>query len=144
MINNDTTELLKECYSGIKMGITSIDEVLNSVNDSNLKSTLQKARSKHEELEEKTHALLLEYNDNGKEPNPIAKGMSWLKTNVMIAVKDNDSAIADLMIDGCNMGIKSLNRYLNKYKAADECSKDIAKKLISTEEKLISDIKSYL
>lgn len=144
MINNDTTELLKECYSGIKMGITSIDEVLNSVNDSNLKSTLQKARSKHEELEEKTHALLLEYNDNGKEPNPIAKGMSWLKTNFMIAVKDNDSAIADLMIDGCNMGIKSLNRYLNKYKAADECSKDIAKKLISTEEKLISDIKSYL
>lgn len=144
MINNDTTELLKECYSGIKMGITSIDEVLNSVNDSSLKATLQKARSKHEELEEKTHALLLEYNDNGKEPNPIAKGMSWLKTNVMIAVKDNDSAIADLMIDGCNMGIKSLNRYLNKYKAADECSNDIAKKLISTEEKLISDIKSYL
>lgn len=144
MINNDTTELLKECYSGIKMGITSIDEVLNSVNDNSLKATLQKAKSKHEELEEKTHALLLEYNDNGKEPNPIAKGMSWLKTNVMIAVKDNDSAIADLMIDGCNMGIKSLNRYLNKYKAADECSKDIAKKLISTEEKLISDIKSYL
>ena len=36
--------------------------------------------------------------------------------------------VADLMTDGCNMGVKSLSRYLNQYKAADEQSKNIAKK----------------
>jgi hypothetical protein len=42
------------------------------------------------------------------------------------------------------MGVKSLNRYLNQYKAADEFSKDIAKRLINLEEKLAVDIRSYL
>ena len=42
------------------------------------------------------------------------------------------------------MGAKSLNRYLNQYKAADERSKDIAKKLIKLEEKLTDDIRQFL
>jgi hypothetical protein len=57
---------------------------------------------------------------------------------------DKDDTIADLMTDGCNMGVKSLSQYLNKYKAADEVSKDIAKKLIAIEAKLAEDIRGYL
>ena len=52
--------------------------------------------------------------------------------------------MADLMTDGCNMGVKSLNKYLNKYGAADEKSKDIAKKLINLEKKLAVDVSQYL
>ncbi|MBQ3003927.1 MAG: hypothetical protein IJD82_09350, partial [Clostridia bacterium] len=74
----------------------------------------------------------------------VAKSMSWMKTNVMLAVKESDHTIADLITDGCNMGVKSLNRYLNQYKAADEVSKDITKRLINLEEKLAVDIRSYL
>ena len=74
----------------------------------------------------------------------MAKGMSWLKTNVKLAVNESDKTIADLITDGCNMGVKSLNRYLNQYKAADETSKDIAKRLVSLEEKLAVDIRKFL
>ena len=42
------------------------------------------------------------------------------------------------------MGVKSLNRYLNQYEAADEVSKDMAKRLIHLEEKLAVDIRQYL
>lgn len=70
--------------------------------------------------------------------------MSWLKTNVKLAVNESDKTIADLITDGCNMGVKSLNRYLNQYEAADETSKDIAKQLISLEENLAIDIRKYL
>ena len=48
------------------------------------------------------------------------------------------------MTDGCNMGVKSLNRYLNQYEAADEVSKDIAKRLINTEQQLTLEIRQYL
>ena len=48
------------------------------------------------------------------------------------------------MTDGCNMGVKSLNKYLNKYEAADEVSKDITKRLINLEEKLVVDIRKFL
>ncbi|MEE0807858.1 MAG: hypothetical protein U0L84_00690, partial [Acutalibacteraceae bacterium] len=68
----------------------------------------------------------------------------WIKTNVKIALNESDDVIADLMTDGCNMGVKSLNKYLNKYEAADEVSKDITKRLINLEQKLTIDIRCYL
>ena len=70
--------------------------------------------------------------------------MSRMKTNMKLGMEDSDATIADLMTDGCNMGVKSLNRYLNEYKAASEVSKDITKRLINLEEKLIVDIRAYL
>lgn len=70
--------------------------------------------------------------------------MSWIKTNVKLVMDESDETIADLITDGCNMGVKSLNKYLNQYKAADEKTKDIAKRLINIEESLAIDIRKYL
>ena len=92
----------------------------------------------------KMNKELEKYRDDGKNPNPIAKGMSWMKTNMKLSMEESDATIAELMTDGCNMGVKSLNRYLNQYKAADEISKDMAKRLINLEEKLAVDIRQYL
>lgn len=74
----------------------------------------------------------------------MAKSMSWIKTNVKLVMDESDETIADLMTDGCNMGVKSLNKYLNQYKAADEKTKDITKRLIDLEEKLAVDIRQFL
>jgi len=74
----------------------------------------------------------------------MAKSMSWIKTNMMLAADMSDSTVADLITDGCNMGVKSLNRYLNQYEAADEVSKDITKRLINLEEQLAIDIRDFL
>ena len=74
----------------------------------------------------------------------MAQAMAKFKTSAMLAVNDCDSTVADLMTDGCNMGVKSLNKYLNKYKAADEKSKDITKRLITLEQKLTEDMRAYL
>ena len=144
MINNDTIELLKECNAGIKMGIDSIDDVIDKVTDSEFKETLQSCKEEHQRLGSMTHELLEKYCDEGKEPNPMAKSMSWIKTNLMMAMNDSDHTVADLLTDGCNMGVKSLSRYLNKYKAAEEQVKDIAKKLIASEKLLTDDIRQYL
>ena len=144
MINNDTIELLKECNAGIKMGIDSIDDVIGKVTDSEFKETLQSCKEEHQKLGSMTHELLEKYCDSGKEPNAMAKSMSWIKTNLMMAINDSDHTVADLLTDGCNMGVKSLNRYLNKYKAAEEQVKDIAKKLIASEESLTADMRRYL
>ena len=100
--------------------------------------------SAHETLEGEIKRQLNNYHDDGKEPNPIAKGMSWVKTNVKLAMEGSDAAIADFVTDGCNMGVKSLNKYLNQYQAADETSKDLAKRLISIEEDLAADIRMFL
>lgn len=144
MIEPDTIKLLRECDAGIKMGITSIDDVLDEVQNEKFRQCLTVCKDEHVKLGDEIQMLLELYHDDGKEPNPMAKGMSWMKTNVKMAMNESDQTIVDLMTDGCNMGVKSLNKYLNQYEAADEKTKDIAKRLIQLEEKLITDIRDYL
>ena len=103
MVEQDTIKLLRECDAGIKMGITSIDEVLDYVKSSKLKDLLSECKREHNVLNEEVQKLLAKYNDDGKEPNPIAKGMSWMKTNMKISMHESDHTIADLITDGCNM-----------------------------------------
>ena len=144
MVEQDTIKLLRECDAGVKMGISSIDDVLPKVKSDSLEQYLVNCRNEHVRLQEEIEVLLENYQDDGKDPNPMAKGMSWIKTNVKLAVDESDETIADLMTDGCNMGVKSLNQYLNQYEAASEKCKDICKRLINLEEKLTTDIRGYL
>ncbi len=144
MIEQDTIRLLRECDAGIKMGVTSIDDVLPYVSSPDLKQNLSACKNSHTALKSEIQTLLDNYHDNGKEPAVMAKSMSWLKTNVKLVLDESDSTIADLMTDGCNMGIKSLHKFLNEYKAADEASKDIARKLVSLEENLVTNVRKFL
>lgn len=144
MIEQDTIKLLRECDAGIKMGVDSIDEVLDYVKDGKLRKELSDCKVQHERLKAEIQELLNQYHDDGKDPNPMAKSMSWIKTSMKLVMNESDKTIADLMTDGCNMGVKSLGRYLNQYQAADERTKDIAKRLIHLEEKLAEDIRGYL
>ena len=144
MVEQDTIRLLRECDAGVKMGISSIGDVLGYVSSPELKKLLQDSSEEHDGLKAELQGLLAEYNDEGKEPAAMAKGMSWLKSNVKLTVDGSDSTAADLMVDGCNMGVKSLSRYLNQYKAADERSKDMAKRIISVEERLSADMRPFL
>ena len=144
MIEQDTVKLLRECDAGIKMGIASIEDVLPYAKNKEFESYLSRCKKEHEELEREIHMLLLRYRDEGKEPNPIAKGMSRIKTNVKLAVNESDGTIADLMTDGCDMGVKSLSKYLNQYQAADETSKNLAKRLIGLEEQLSVELRKFL
>ena len=144
MIENDTVRLLRECDAGVDMGVSAISDVMGKVGSSALKMTLNRCKTEHEKLKTEIEVLLNSYHDEGKEPNPVAKGMSWIKTNVKMAADDSDATIVDLLTDGCDMGTKCLCKYLNQYKAADERSKDIAKRLIQLEEDLRSDLRQYL
>lgn len=144
MVEQDTIKLLRECDAGVKMGISSIGDVLDRVQDQKLKQLLDRCKQEHETLEREIRTQLDRFQDDGKAPNPMAKSMSWVKTNMKLAMDASDATIAALMTDGCNMGVKSLNMYLNQYAAADEVSKDITKRLINLEEKLTVDIRGYL
>ena len=144
MAENDTTKLLTECNSGIQMGVESLNVMLPSVKNEKLKKVMTECRETHKRLGDKTHKLLNQYGQSTKEPHPVAKSMSWMKTNFKLAVENSDSTIADLLTDGCNMGVKSLNRYLNQYTGADEEVTEITKDLIKSEQKLVTDVKEFL
>ncbi len=144
MIEKDTIRLLRECDAGVKMGVTSIDDVMDYVSSEDMKQILIDCKNEHKSLKNEIDAHLDRFEDDGKDPNIMAQGMSWMKTNMKLMMNDSDKTVADLMTDGCNMGVKSLNKYLNEYEAADEFSKDITKRLINLEEQLAIDLRGYL
>lgn len=144
MIEQDTIKLLRECDAGVKMGISSIDDVLDHVRSQEFQKTLNKCKDQHNRLQQEIQQQLDRYQDEGKDPNPIAKGMSWMKTSMKLGMEESDATIADLMTDGCNMGVKSLTRYQNQYPAASGHARALAGQLIDAEEQLSNELRRYL
>ncbi len=144
MIEQDTIKLLRECDAGVKMGVKSICDVIDHVRSRELKDLLHACKDRHDEIDKDLQELLGRYEDEGKDPSMMAEAMSRMKTEFKLSMKDTDKTVADLITDGCNMGVKSLCRYLNQYAAADEKSKDLTKRLIALEAQLAVDLRDYL
>lgn len=144
MIEPDTIKLLRECDAGVKMGVNSIDDVMGHVKNPKLLGLLKDCRDEHARLDKGLQKLLGKYGDEGKKPGFLAEKMAEMKMGMKLSMDDTDDTVAGLMTDGCNMGVKSLSRYLNQYAAADEQSKDIAKDLIALESRLAEDMRDYL
>ena len=142
-MENDTVRLLRECNAGIKMGESAISKVLPHAKDAELRRTLEVCKNTHADLGDRTHSALLSLGSDTKDAHPIARAMSDMKIYVKM-MRPDDSTVAERLTDGCNMGIKSLSKYLNQYKAANEESKDIAKRLIASEEYLEGKLRAHL
>lgn len=143
-MDNDTVRLLRECDAGIKMGIDSLGEVLDSANADSLRCLLYSSRERHEEYAREIQDMLKSCCDDGKSPGPVAKGMAWARTNLSLALDGSDAKIAELVSEGCGMGIRSLSRYINQYQAASDRAVDMARKLIGLEEELERELRAYL
>lgn len=143
-ISHDTVELLKETSSGVQMGVGAIRDIEDRIRSKEMREQLIASRQKHERIGNKADALLREYGEDDGQPDPVARGMAWMKTNVRMAVDLSDETAADLLTDGCNMGVKSLTKYLNQYGGAAEKARSLAKELIALEEKTAVELRPYL
>lgn len=141
---SDSVKLLRECDAGSKMAVSGIEDVLEHVKNKELLRVLEESRKHHEKLGNEIHEMLNKQGMDEKDPPLIAKGMSHVKTNFKITMDSSDATIAELMVDGCDMGIKSLYQYLHQYKAAEHGAKDICERLIGIERGLRKELYSYL
>lgn len=144
MSQSDSYFLLRECSAGIKTAVGAIDDVLPYVKEKEFMRVLQKSKNEHKELEKTVNAELEKLGADCKEPNIVAKSMSKVKINAEMSFKPKSAQAASLITDGCGMGIKSINRYLNQYPSASGEVKNIARKLSELEEKLENEMKPYL
>ena len=144
MAAQDTVYLLQECDAGTKMAVKSLDDVIDRVESPRLKSLLVESRQQHTRIGSEIHSLLRNSGEEEKDPSPLAKGVSAVKTGWKMGMDDSDATVAGLITDGCSMGIKSLSQYLNEYSAADEHARGLCRTLISIEDQLVSDLRSYL
>ena len=142
--NKDTIDLLKEVNSGCKSATNSCEQVLSYVKDEKLKKLVEKVNKEHIEIGDKCHSLLNSMNEDEKDPSKLASAMSWFETELKLMVNADTSKIAGMLMDGCNMGIKSIGKYVNQYPNASKDCINLAEKLIKIEEGFMSDLKEFL
>ncbi|MBQ8299193.1 MAG: hypothetical protein IJX99_04920 [Clostridia bacterium] len=140
----DDVELLKECDSGVKMGIQSIDDVMDKAYGEDFKNMLNKYRGEHSKILREIHEKLDARGASDKEPNMFATANSKISTGMKLMMNDTDEKIADIMMDGCNMGIKSVSRYMNEYAGASTEVMNVANNVVVLEQNFMNDLRQFL
>ena len=143
-MHNDTIALLGDCTAGIEMAVSTIDGLLPETKDRHLRQKLQESMDDHQHLRKQACDMLNRYGGQEKSPNMMAKSMAWLKTNARMAIHSDDSTVAYLVADGCDMGIRSLSKSRNRYSMANTDAIDLAQELIRCEENLSAGLRPFL
>lgn len=143
-MNDDTKNLLKECNAGTKMAVETLNQLLPSVHDREFKESLEKYRNAHVSFGDKLHSLANKGGTSAGDLSVMEKLSARIMTGMKLMLNDSDKKIASMLTDGCNMGIKSLNAYLNQYTGADNTSREIAGNIIRLEENMSEDLRQYL
>ena len=150
-VNDDTIKLLRECDAGVEMGIKTLDNVIDDVESDELRKILEKSRETHCKLKGNIAEKLGNYGDDGKEPAAMASFFAKVKSEVKLMSEHPDVSAAELIIDGCNMGMccsyyqtHSPNKYFNKYPAADAEIKRLVDDIVKEEEDLSVKLRKFL
>ena len=143
-MNEDSINLLKECNAGCKSATNSMEQVEPFINNDELRSVIDKYNDKHIKIGDECHEMLNEMEESEKDPHAIAKVFSWVSTEVKLMVDDDSSKIAQLMVDGCNMGIKSVSKYIDQYKNASKEIMSLAKNLVKIEQEFMNDLLVFI
>ncbi len=144
-MEDQTVQLLEECSKGCKMGLDSIGQVQDFITeDEKLKKVIDRYHEKYRTLDEETARLLGQFGEQDKEPGIMAAAFSWMTTEMKLMLKGDRRQVAKLMMDGCNMGIKSISEAINENREASEQVKSIARKLVKELEEFMKDMKEFL
>ena len=147
MNNQDTVTLLQSCHRGTCTAISSIEQVMEHVENPELQQRLEATLKRHKDLGEEIDRRLNAHGEEGARPGPMARRGVWMTTEMrmmMDSADGRDHQIAKLIINGCNTGIQGLSEDINHLKdASGECM-DLATSLVTEEQRLMDDLRLYL
>ncbi len=136
--------VLNELNKGIKMGMDSISNVSEKVQDDRLKQDLKYQYDEYNKILNEVNDELTHYDDFPKEINLVQKAMGWMGVEMNTIMDKSNSKIAELMIQGTNMGIIEGVKLLNQNPEADTEVKDVLNKFIKFQENTVEQLKKYL
>ena len=139
-----TIELLKECGNGCQMAEKSVKQVREFIDDEKLNDLLEAYGEKHTGLERDVINLLGKYGASEETPGKMAEIGAWMSVEMGMLTHPDHHEAAKKMMDGCNMGIQSVSKYLNRYEDADPQARELAKKIIRIEEDFMEEMKEFV
>ena len=131
-MDTSTYEILKECNSGCRMAVNSIEQLTAYLKNQELQELFSKYKEDYEKMERESIRLSEGKLQEEKFSEKAAETFAWISAEVKMMFNDDTSKIAEMMIDGANMGIKSITEKLNRYSEAEKESISLAKKFENT------------
>lgn len=143
-MDEQTRKLLEECCSGCRMAVESFEQIKEYVKDTEFRKLINDYTEKHRCFEDEAVSLLKEAGNEAVSPGVMASTLSRFTTEIKLTFNSDNTQVAKLLMDGCNMGIKTLGEKAHQYNKADKKAADLAQKIIRTEEDLMKKLKDYL
>ena len=144
MKNKDEINVLDELNKGTCMGMDAINFILPKVSDNNLEQELNVQYGKYKSIHDKICELYPEYSK--KEPHETGtmnKVMTWYGIEMKTLIDGTTSKLAELLMQGTNMGIIEGRRLLNQ-KHTDNSVNDLVKEYVDMQENAIENLKKFL
>ena len=141
---NEKINVLDELNKGACMGMDAIHFILDKVEDEGLKKELNNQYKKYKEISDKISKLYPEYSeDKPHETNAMNKVMTWYGIEMKTLVDKSTSKIAELLLQGTNMGIIEGRKLLN-HKQTNEEIHSLVQEYVDMQEDAVEKLKSFL
>lgn len=137
-------EILKEINKDAKTGIDGLNYTLEKVENNNLKNLLYNEKSSYQNIYDRTKELLIQKNEEVEDTSPVQKAMSWMGIQLNTLTDKSNSQIAELLIQGNDMGVIKGRKLLNNMEFKDTQIQNILADFIRLQEKNMEDLKQYL
>lgn len=142
MINE--TQLLNHVYQTAEMGRDGIESVLKYVDRPELNEALNAQLTEYRKLQDSASVMLKERNRDPKGISSMAKVGSEMMSAMKTMTDHSATKIAEMMIQGSTMGVTKSIRTIRDCDLKDERVRDLANKLLKTEEANIEEMKKFL
>ena len=141
---DENINALDEIHKGACMGEDAINFVLDKVKDKKFKKELEREFHNYEELGDRIEKIYPNYNEGEPhETSALNKAMTWYGIEMKTFTNESDSKLAELLLQGVNMGIIEGRRILNKKKINKEVN-DIVSDYVTMQENSMEELKRYL
>lgn len=142
-MENDTN-VLDELYKGCCMGIDALNLILKKCDNYDFNDLLENQKNDYEELANKIDDLYRDYcTDEIHDTSKMDKLMTWYGVSKDTIFDNSTSKLADLLINGTNIGIIEGRKLLNN-KNMNKAVKKITSEYVKMQEKYIEKLKKFL
>ena len=142
--NKNEVNVLDEINKGACMGMDAIHFIMDKVKEKDLKDELDIQYKKYKAISDKICKLYPEYsNKEPHETNAMNKVMTWYGIEMKTMTDDSTSKLAELLMQGTNMGIIEGRRLLNN-KSTDQDINEIVREYVDMQEKAVENLKKFL
>lgn len=142
--DQNEVNVLDELNKGASMGMDAIHFILDKVDDSNLKEELNIQYNKYKSISERICQLYPEYSEaKPHETNAMNKVMTWYGIEMKTMMDDSTSKIAELLLQGTNMGIIEGRKLLN-HKGTDKEVHKLVQEYVDMQEDAVETLKKFL